>query len=178
MGAGNVIPELINGYEVYINDNRMIGVSGEVELPNLEALTDTMEVAGVLGEADAPATGQFAAMKIKIPFAILHENIFEMTDTTKAVELTLRSSQQFIDQRTYDTDYSPVKIVIRGKTTTTTLGKLLKGKKGSPEVELEIYYIKIVINNSVELELDKINYIYNLHGKDMLAKIREHLGWT
>ena len=46
---GIVIPEVLNHYNVY-NDKakKLIGISGEIELGELEALTDTLERAGVL----------------------------------------------------------------------------------------------------------------------------------
>lgn len=179
--SSNIMPELINNYQVFddtVKTHRLLGITGEVELPSLEAITDSVEVTGGLGEFEAPATGQFASMKIKIPFAILHDDIFQMADTTKPVALTLRGSEQFNNPKTYCTDSYPVKIVIRGKATNTNLGKLIKGKKGQPEVELEIYYIKIVIDDVTELELDKLNFIFVLHGVDMLAKIREQVGLT
>lgn len=69
-----------------------------------------------------------------------------------------------------------MKIVVRGKATTTNLGKLVKGKKGNPEVELEVYYIKIVMDGVTELELDKLNFKFVLHGQDMLKKIRRQVG--
>ena len=59
-----------------------------------------------------------------------------------------------------------------GKAKTTTLGKVAKGKKMESEVELEILYIKVEINNAVVLELDKLNFVFVLNGKDMLAQIR------
>lgn len=70
---------------------------------------------------------------------------------------------------------NPVKIVVRGKATNTNLGKATKGKKMEPEVELEVLYIKIQINNKTTLELDKLNFKFVLNGKDMLAKIRSQV---
>ena len=136
-----IIPEVMNNYNVY-NDRakKLIGISGEVELPELEAITDTVEAAGVLGEVEDPVTGQFSSAKI--------------------------------NSSTGGTDYVPVKIVVRGKATTSSLGKLVKGKKGEPEIELEILYIKVMINNRTTLELDKLNFKFAINGKDMLAKIR------
>ena len=64
----------------------------------------------------------------------------------------------------------PVKIVVRGKATNSSLGKLSKGKKGEPEIEMEILYLKVMINNKTTL--DKLNFKFVLNGKDMLAKIR------
>lgn len=168
-----IIPEVMNNYNVYDDRARkMIGISGEVELPELEAVTDTVEAAGILGEVEDPVTGQFASAKIKIPFSNLYEDIFNLMDTTNPPQLTLRGSMQVMNSATGGTDYVPVKIVVRGKATTSSLGKLVKGKKGEPEIELEILYIKVMINNKTTLELDKLNFVFAVNGKDMLAKVR------
>lgn len=171
---GNMVPELINAYNVYLS-GRLLGVSGEVELPELEAMTETIEAAGILGEIETPATGHFSSTTVKIPFAILHEDVFKLMDTTKALELTLRGSEQFMDRKTGNTEDIPVKIVIRGKAKTNTLGNLSKGKKGEPEIEIETLYIKVDVNNSTVLELDKLNFKYVVNGKDLMAKIRKNV---
>lgn len=168
----NILPEVINHYNIYNEAKRLIGVSGEVELPEFEAMNDTIEGAGVLGEVEDPVTGQFSSMKIKIPFSVLYEDIFSLMNTTRPPQLTLRGSMQCMDPKTGVTDYYPVKIVQRGKASTTTLGKMAKAKKGEPEIEMEILYIKILINNKTMLELDKLNFKFVLNGVDMLAKIR------
>ena len=87
-----IIPEVINNYNVY-NDkaNKLIGISGEVELPELEAITDTIEAAGVLGEVEDAVTGQFSSAKIKIPFSNLYTDLFSLMDTTKPPEVPCRS---------------------------------------------------------------------------------------
>ncbi len=169
----NVIPEVLNHFNVY-NDSakKLIGISGELELPEMEAITDTLEGSGVLGEIEDPVTGQFSSMKMKIPFAVLYEDMFSIMNTTKPPQLTLRASMQCMDPSTGETGYYPVKIVVRGKASTSNMGKVVKGKKMEPEVELEILYIKIQINNKTVLELDKLNFKYVLNGVDMLAKIR------
>lgn len=169
----NVIPEVLNHFNVY-NDSakKLIGISGELELPEMEAITDTLEGSGVLGEIEDPVTGQFSSMKMKIPFAVLYEDMFSIMNTTKPPQLTLRASMQCMDPSTGETGYYPVKIVVRGKASTSNMGKVVKGKKMEPEVELEILYIKIQINNKTVMELDKLNFKFVLNGVDMLAKIR------
>lgn len=171
-----VIPEVLNHYNVY-NDaaKKLIGISGEIELGDLEAITDTIEGAGVLGEIEDPVTGQFSSLKIKIPFSVLYEDLFSLMNTTKPPQLTLRASMQCMDPTTGETGYYPVKIVVRGKASKTGLGKVTKGKKGEPEIELEILYIKIMINNKTTLELDKLNFKFVLNGVDMLKKVRDQV---
>ena len=60
------LPEVINNYNVYDGGDRMIGISGEVELPNFEAMTETLSGSGILGELEDPVTGHFSSMTIKI----------------------------------------------------------------------------------------------------------------
>ncbi len=171
---GNMVPEVINAYNVYLS-GKLLGVSGETELPELEAMTETIEAAGVLGEIETPATGHYGSSTMKIPFAILHEDVFSLIDTTKALELTLRGSEQFMDRKTGNTEDIPVKIVVRGKAKTSTLGTFAKGKKGEPEIEIEVFYIKIVINSDEKFELDKLNFVCKVNGKDLMAKIRKNI---
>lgn len=174
MAGSNVyIPELIHSFNVY-NDKakRLIGISGEIDLGELKAMVETVEVAGVLGEYEAPATGHFSSIKIKIPFANLYEQPFELLDTTKPTQLTLRGAIQRIDQETFEVRKCPIKIVVRGRVTSTNLGKMVKAKKGEPEIEMELLYIKIMIDGKETLELDKLNFRYVLNGEDLLAEVR------
>jgi hypothetical protein len=62
--------------------------------------------------------------------------------------------------------------VVRGKAKTTKLGKVVKGKKMEAEVELEIHYISVSINNKNVVTLDKLNFKYIVNGVDLMAKIR------
>lgn len=170
------IPELIHSFNVY-NDKakRLIGISGEVDLGELKAMVETVAVAGTLGEYEAPATGHFSSIKIKIPFANLYEQPFELLDTTKPPQLTLRGSIQRISQETFKVYNCPVKIVVRGRVTSTNLDKMVNAKKGGPEIEMELLYIKIMIDGKDTLELDKLNFRYMLNGEDLMAEIRSQI---
>ena len=147
MAAGLIIPELLNHYNVYNNAQKLIGISGDVELPDFEAITETIEGAGVLGEIEAAATGQFSSMTVKIPFSVLYEDMFTIVNSASGVQLTLRGSMQFMDPTTGVTDHYPIKVVIRGK-------------------------CKIDVNNKSVVELDKANFKYAVNGVDLLEKIR------
>ena len=170
--ANAILPEVLNHFNIYDSGAKLVGVSGEVELPDFEAITDTIEGSGVLGELEDPVTGQFSSMQIKIPFAVLYDSMFKILNTTKPPTLTIRGSMQCIDPSTGVTDYYPVKVVVRGKAKTTKLGKIVKGKKMEAEVELEIHYISVDINNKNVVTLDKLNFKYSINGVDLMAKIR------
>ena len=84
----SIIPEVLNHFNIYNGANALVGVSGEVELPELEAITDTVEGTGVLGEIEDPVTGQFSSATIKIPFAVLYSDMFSIVNTTEPPLLT------------------------------------------------------------------------------------------
>lgn len=175
-GTNVIVPELVNNFNIYDDKaKRLIGVSGEIDLGELKAMTDTVQLAGMLGEYDAPATGHFSSMKLKIPFAILYGNMFDLLDPSEAVQLTLRGSMQTIGQENFKVDSYGVKIVVRGRMTSTSLGKWARAKKGEPEIELELLYIKIMIDGEETLEIDKLNFKYAVKGKDAMAKIRSQI---
>ncbi len=176
MASNLILPEVLNHFNVYDETGtKVIGISGEIELGELEAITDTIEGTGVLGEIEDPVTGHFSSLKVKIPFSVLYDDLFSFMNTTKPPAFTLRASMQCMDPGTGITDYYPVRIFVRGKASNTNLGKVAKGKKGEPEIELEVLYIKISINNKIVLELDKLNFRFVLNGVDMLKKIRKQV---
>ena len=169
------LPEVLNGFNLYNETEKLIGVTGEIELPELEMITDTLSGAGVLGEIEDPVTGQFSSAVMKFTWACLHRDYFKLVNTTEPCQLTLRASMQCMDTTTGYTDYYPLKIVVRGKAKNINLGTVDKGKKMECETEIEIMYIKITIDKETLLELDKLNFKYVLNGVDMLEKIRSQI---
>lgn len=73
----SLLPELINNYNVYNRGSQWIGVTGDVELPSLESLTETMEGAGMLGEVDVSAVGHFASGQMTVPFVTVNKQVFD-----------------------------------------------------------------------------------------------------
>ena len=173
---GLILPEVLNDFNLYDDDaNKLIGQTGEIELPDFNMITDTLQGSGVLGEIEDPVTGQFESATMKFTWACLHKNYFKLVNTTKPSQLTLRAALQCIDSETGFSDYYPVKIVVRGKAKTVNLGKAEKGKKMECETEIEVIYIKVVVDKETLFELDKLNGVYVLNGEDMLAKIRKYV---
>mgnify|MGYP000917720096 FL=1 len=65
MGKAN-IPAALNDVEVFINgDNKLIGI-GEVELPNLETASVSLNQIGMVSEYDAALTGHYKKIEAKI----------------------------------------------------------------------------------------------------------------
>ena len=166
------LPEVLNHFNLYNETEKLIGLTGEVELPEFTMINDSLDGSGVLGEIEDPVTGQFESASMKFKWSCLHKDYFKLINTTRPSQLTLRASLQCIDTGTGYTDYYPCKIVVRGKAKTVNLGSAEKGKKMECETEIEVMYIKVVVANKTLFELDKLNFVYVLNGVDMLEKIR------
>lgn len=171
----NVIPEVVNGYNVYDNNAQaLVGISGEIPLPNFEALTATMSGAGLLGEIDDPVVGQFKSSELEVPFRSLCSSVFELMDTNTPLSLTIRGAEQGTNSKEGSTAMTQVRIVIKGKFKGLDGGKMKIGEGTESKVKLEAWYILYEIGGKKMLELDKFNSVYVVNGKDMLEQVNKY----
>lgn len=163
------IPEKINLFNIYQNGNRLIGLSEEVALPEMETVTETISGPGILGEIDSATVGHFGSMEMEIPFRVLCDDIFAVMSPLTNVDLTLRSSNQ---ESTVDgaVTFKSMRVVVRGKIKKFTPGTVKQGAGMKASVTLELAYIMIEYDGTKMLELDKLNPKYNVGGVDILAE--------
>ena len=66
---GNMtFPEVINNFNVYNGANKLVGVSGEVSLAEMQAMTAEVSGAGIMGSYNTAVVGMFQSMSQEIPF--------------------------------------------------------------------------------------------------------------
>jgi len=167
------IPEVINNFNVYRNGNALIGLSGEVSLPDFESITEKISGPGILGEIEASIIGQFGSMEQEVTFRILEDDIFSMMDPTETLDLTLRASEQYTVKSTGKIDYKGMRVVIRGRQKKFKPGTVKNGGQMDASVTIELVYIMIEIDGNKKVELDKLNSVYKVNGVDLLAKVRK-----
>lgn len=166
----NGIPEKVVNYNVYDDTEKLVGVAGEVTLPNLETMSETISGAGLLGEYDSVNIGHFGSLSMEIPFRTLFEKSFNlMTNTGRP--LVLRAAQQSYDVASGQVSHRGLKITLRGAPKGLNLGKLGVGTATETTNTIEILYIKVEENGKVMLELDKQNFIFSINGKNLLAGV-------
>lgn len=173
MSAIAGIPEVIHDFNLYNSGNVMSGHTGEVKLPDFEAMTETISGAGILGEYEAPIPGHFGSMEQEIPFNCINEDYFRMVDPTESMELTLRGAIQYTVKATQQTDYMGMRVVLRGKPKKLTIGTVKQRGKMDSLVVLELTYIMIEMDGKKRVELDKINGTYKINGVDVLSKVKQ-----
>ncbi|MEF3312613.1 phage major tail tube protein [Paenibacillus sp. GYB004] len=168
------IPEKLNSFTAYLNGVDYLGVA-DVDLPDLEMMSETVSGAGIAGEVDSPTIGHFASMSTTINWRVLERSNFRLA-RQEAQQIDFRGSIQTFDNVAGTYQQIPVKVTIRGLPKNTPLGSLAAGSTMDNSNELEVIYIKILYDGQNVVEIDKFNFICVIDGVDYLAKVRANLG--
>lgn len=99
---------------------------------------------------------------------------YDAGDSTKAVELVLRGSQQYTDRATGNVDQMGMRVVFRGRAKKLSPGDMKQGKAMNGSVTLGLTYIYIELDGNPKFELDKLNSVFKVNGVDLLAKVRKY----
>ncbi len=173
-GDNLVFPEVVNRFNVYDGGNKLVGVSSEVSLAELKAMTATVSGAGILGEYNTAVIGMFQSMTQEIPFRMINKEYFDLLDASRQSEIVLRSSIQNVNKSSGNTlSTQGMRIVFRGRPGDIKPGQLKQADLMNASVTLELTYILIEMAGEKKLELDKLNEIYIVNGRDLLADIRK-----
>ena len=172
--ANATFPDKTINYNVYDDGERLLGTA-TIELPEIAFVADTLSGAGIAGEVETPVLGHLQAMQVTLNWNTIEESTIAMLANT-ARTLTLRSAQQKLDSAQGVLVSVPVKITLKTLPKSVSLGTFEMGAKTDSTSVLEVTYIKIDVDNTTTLEIDKLNYICSIHGEDLLAEVRSNMG--
>ena len=116
------VPEKLINFKVYQDGNDLVGIA-DVQLPSLDAMTETVKGAGIAGEFDSPVLGHFGSMETVLNWRTLEKRNIRLAMQT-GVNLDLRGAQQIYDSASGKYKVGNVKCVVRGVPKKTELGKL------------------------------------------------------
>ena len=166
------LPHVINRFNMYKSGKKLIGVTGEVKLPEITQITSQLEGAGVGGNIDIPVIGLLEEMEAEIPFLSINKDTFSMMDPTEPVDLMLCGSIQASDTGTGAIGYVQMSVYFRGTAKKFVPGNVKAGSQMGSSVTVGLSYYKIVLDGKTMLEVDKFNGVYCVNGHDVLAAVR------
>lgn len=172
-----MIPDKNLAFRVYNEDDNALRGIATIDLPDMNLVTGTLKGAGIAGEIDSPAKGQFQSMVVTLHW----QNLCD--DSVRSIKggvqkYTCYVVRQEYDESDGDIDESGIKIVIRGQFKGFSSGSIEQGTGSEGSTQIEATYIKIYNDSKVFVEIDKLNYIYITDGEDQLAKTRNLLGYA
>lgn len=168
------IPDRLIAFRVFDEAGKFIGVS-DVDLPDIESLTETLKGAGIAGEIDLPTLGQTASMETTLNFKTMNDsqlNLMKPQGTT----LDFRGSLQQLNSAKAKIEPIGIKLTMSLFPKKLGLGKFETGSPMDSDSAFEVLYLKMYIGGKEALEIDKANYIYRINGHDYLEEVRSQLG--
>lgn len=170
--SGMVFPEVVNNFRVYNDAAKVMGTTGNINLGQFQAMTAKVAGAGILGEYNTAVIGMFQSMSLDVPFRMIDRDYFTMLNTGEQSKITLRASVQQRNRKSGGTlSTQAMRMVLGGNPIEANFGTIEIGNLMNAAIKLELTYILIEINGETMLELDKLNSIYKINGKDLLAEI-------
>ena len=174
MAGSNKVPERLINFRVYNDGNDLLGVA-TVDLPEIEAMSDTVAGAGIAGEVESPVLGHFGSMTTTFTWRTLEAGAMKLNQQ-KAHAVEVRGSQQVYDAAKGEYSTMPVRVSMRVVPKTSTLGTFEPGATTDTEQEFEVTYLKVLVDGKNLVEIDKFNFIAKFDGVDALAGVRRDLG--
>lgn len=163
-------PASIAKYNVYTAGERLLGISGTVDLPTLEFIKATLNGAGMGGSMDVSTPGQTNNIQITIPFVSASQEMFSLIRPGETTMLTLRGGFQELDAAGV-THMTPIRVVVRGTVGSITLGSLQQANPMNSSITLDLSYILEEYDGVKMLEHDKLNGVFIVNGEDVLEEL-------
>ena len=172
--ADNKMPEKLISYRAYKDGKDMLGTV-DVQLPDLELLSDTIKGAGIAGEIDSPTLGAYASMGLSLNWRTITGDVVYLT-RQEAHQLEFRGAIQVYDAAEGKHKVVSQKIVVKAIPKKTSLGKLAVASGQETTSEFEVIYIKVFLDGKEKIEVDKLNFICKINSRDILSEVRTALG--
>lgn len=170
----NIIGEKLINFEVYAANERLLGVV-DVELPTLEALSESYKGAGIAGEVEAPTLGHYGPMSMTLKWRVTEEGALKLQEP-RVHAIELRGSIQRLNASTGIYETQAVKVVTRAVPKSSPLGTFAPAAAVEPSMELSVKYVKIFLAGKAFVEIDQLNHVCLINGTDWLATMRADLG--
>ena len=173
MGKAN-IPVALNDIEIFINgQNNLVGI-GEVELPNLETATVSLNQIGMVSEYDAVLTGHYKKLEAKIKMECIDETLLNFNNEGELM-IECKGVIQKMNRITHAPTYIGLDVTFKGMLKKFDGPKLKPGNKLESSLDLSLSYYKVMIDGKEIALLDVFNRISNINGETN-GKIRRLLG--
>lgn len=168
------IDEVITNFAVYEDAVEYLGMA-EATLPEVSNIAEEITGAGIGGNVEAIVLGHVEAMTLGLNFRTVTEAAIKLAEP-RIHKIDLRAAQQEQNTRTGTLEIRAVKHILRVKPKKYAPGKLAAASTADASGEYAVAYYAIYIDGAKKLEIDPLNFIYYVNGKDYLAEVRKALG--
>ncbi|MBQ2617099.1 MAG: phage major tail tube protein [Synergistaceae bacterium] len=170
----NLIPEKLNNFAVYLEGAELLGIA-DGNFPSVEFMTTEIKGAGIAGTLDSPALGHTQSITVTLNWRTVTEQ-FTRIAAPRGHALELYGETLAFDAGSGTYKSQRVHVYMRALTKKFDMGKLAVVESMEAQTEHEVYYLKVMLDGAVKVELDKYNYVFVVDGEDYLSDTRRALG--
>ena len=167
------IPERLVNFNCYAEGGRLLGVT-TVDMPQLQAMTDTVKGAGIAGEINEPTLGHYQAISATIHFNTACRDMNYLYNPMPHL-LDFRGSLQFVNQGTGALETKPLRVFMRGRPTSGSVGNADVSSAMDASVEFSVDRLLIVFDGMPTVDYDPYNFVCRIGGVDVLAGVRSDI---
>jgi|GEM_PF-144323 len=169
-------PNVLNDANIYVDGKQWLGAA-EVTLPEITHKVLDFGIFGVAGGMEVPLIGHIDKMKLTIRFKSIDKDVWvKLVNASKTPLLDIRAAVQKYNPVEGQMKFFSVKAITKGFFYRAKYPTFKQGSDDTADAEFEVHYLKVEIDGTEVLEIDKFNYIYRVEGKDLLAEVRSALG--
>lgn len=166
------MPAVLKNFNVRIDGDSHAGTAKTINLPEIVKKTEDYRAAGMLG--DVKLEMGFEAMESTITYTGVDSRHIAQLAYCGVSDLPIRFIGAYERQ---DTCQHVVRdVYMRGSVTNLPLGELELGSINEHELTYAVSYLKLVDDGVTFLEIDFVNGIFIVAGKDMTDNINAKLG--
>lgn len=166
------IPDKMTSCNIYKEGNRLVGVTDEITLPSYELEAEEIRGFGMMGGFNSPSFVNVGPMEQEITMRMMDGDAFEAMGAGDAIDLTIRGGMQRMTG-TGAIEEVGARVVERGFLKSVDFGTMKQGSPMNATLKYEVIYLMIEIDGVKKLEIDKLNCVHYVNGKDLLEKARK-----
>lgn len=166
------LPRTLKLMNVFNNGLNFLGIANEVELPKLAMKIEDYRAGGMIGEVGINLG--LEKLELTHKYAGIVPELFSgfASDTIDSELIRFAGSYQRDDTG----EVSAVEIVMRGRHTELDGGNSKAGEKTETSIKSALTYYKMTIDGKEMIEIDMLNNVLRIEGKDRYEKHRAAVG--
>jgi len=168
------INETVINFAVYENSTEFYGMA-EVTLPEITNITQEIKGAGIAGTYESVIKGHIEAMSMTLNFRTMNKDVVKLMEI-RDHQIDLRAAQQEKDTVSGSTKTVAIKHIMVVQPKKTNFGKIAQASPSDGSGEYAVTYWASYIDGKKMFEIDILNFIHIINGKDYLADVRKALG--
>jgi len=165
------LPKVLKDYTAFADGYGLLGKVPELEPPKLVKKMEEFVAGGMAAPVDI-FMGEAEKMTASMTLAEYSSEVLKLYGFTNGQDVAVT----FRGAMAGNGETWPVIIAMRGEFTEADPGTWKKGENSQLKAALSLTYCKVTINGTVQSEVDAVNGILKLGGKDMRAAINSALG--